>query len=78
MIEDDSCVRNVYMSAESNFNYRKPTEEGSGLLAEVQLSLPGQDLGVRTEYYGVTTSCGQMGSTLYYSFGYTPHNVPHK
>lgn len=41
MIEDDSCVRNVYMSAESNFDYKKPTEEGSGPLAEVQLLLLG-------------------------------------
>lgn len=36
MVEDDSCVRNnIYMSAESNFNYRKLTEEGIMLLAEV-------------------------------------------
>lgn len=50
MIEDDSCMRNnIYTSAESNFNYRKPVEEGIGLLAEVQLSLPEQDMGVRKE-----------------------------
>lgn len=36
MIEDDSCVRNnIYMSTESDFNYRKLTEEGIRLLAEV-------------------------------------------
>lgn len=36
MIEDDSCVRNnIYMSAESDFNYRKLTEERIRLLAEV-------------------------------------------
>lgn len=53
MIEDDSRVRkNIYLSAASNFNYRKPTEEGSGLLAEIQPSLPGPDLGVRRESYG--------------------------
>lgn len=62
MIEDDSCVRNnIYMSAESNFNYRKPIEEGIGLLAEVQLSLEGQDVGVRREYDRVTTGYGQSG-----------------
>lgn len=62
MIEDDSCVRkNIYMSAASNFNYRKPTEEGSGLLAEIQPSLLGSDVGVRREYYGVTAGCGQIG-----------------
>lgn len=52
---------NIYMSAESNFNYRKPTEEGIGLLAEVQPTLPGQDFGVRRECSGVTPSCGHIG-----------------
>lgn len=39
MLEDDSCVRNnIYMSAESNFNYKKLTKEGSRLLAEISCS----------------------------------------
>lgn len=39
----------------------KPIEEGIRLLAEVQLLLPGHDLGAKREYSGVTDGCGQIG-----------------
>lgn len=46
MIGDDSCVRNnIYMSAESNFNYEKLTEEGSRPLAEISCHCKGQSWG---------------------------------
>ena len=46
MIEDESCVRNnIYRSAESNFNYRKLTKEGIGLLAEGNWPCKGQNGG---------------------------------